>query len=490
MKSFVAGLVLLFAGLGMGAQEAPIAVLESSWPVPGRVTEMRVIQDLQGGVYVPYIADGTFRVVRAGSGGKPVPYEPEGFDGLPPAARDLQAISDGAERYVAFIGRDLDESIQLFGFGFHDALSYYPLAETKAQAITDYALVRSGNSGVAVYTLAEGRLRSFSTGIYGDAPRQTREISRPGENVDAFGVRREFNREISYGWYRVARKDYWELILFALSDGGNLVVEQTRSWSLLPRLEYDVSPEGKAVFSITAGGSVLVCHAEGSAFVRDLYFEAPFAVKRYIPALLTQGPVGLLLGEAEGSELLYGVSHERSGAPAFRELFAGPAAEILELFFTDTKRISLLCRSDQTLVAALLHPEGGIIAEGPRPVRPRGAALFRHPLGESRVYAPSGAGSEESCDLSLFEFEGETWRPAGEARLPGFFPEEADSPLGLRKEGLLLLSSPRALMLYETESSGGQILEMESYDRSVAHNGVIYLGLSSENEIALYRIEE
>jgi hypothetical protein len=494
MKSFVAGFVVLIAGMGLvvretGAQEAPIALLERSWPEPGRVTEMRVIHDLQGGVYVPYIAENAFRVLRAGAGGTQGPVMPEGFDGGSLEARNLQAISDGSERYVAFIGRKGGgESIYLFGFGFRDKLSYCPLKETEAGAITDYSLVPSKNGGVMVYTLAGGRLRGFSTGIRGDRLRQLREISRPGETVEAFGIYRERSQETSYGWYRVARKDYWETILFSLNDGGNLVFEKIGSWPRMPRLEYGVSPEGKVVFVVTAEGAVSVCHAEEAHFVRDMDFEAPFAAKRYIPALLTGGSLGLLIGETGGKELLYGVSHERSGAPALRELFAGPAEELLDLFFTEDKRISLIYRSTQTLGAALLNPGGGIIVDKPLPLSSGGSRLFRNPLGTVGVYALSGSG--ESCVLSLFELEGETWRPVWEAPLSGFSPEEIHSPLGVRNEDLLLLSSPGAIMLYETKGSGGQVLTMENYGRSGALNGVVYLAVGSENGIALYRIEE
>jgi hypothetical protein len=488
MKFFVVGLVVLIAGMGLGAQEAPIALPESSWPEPGRVTEMRVIHDLQGGVYIPYIAGSAFQVLRSGAGGKLDPYVTEGFDGGPLAARNLKAISDGPERYIAFIGGSGGESVYLFGFGFWDALSYYPLPEAKAAAITDYALVSFRNGGVAVYTLAEGRLRSFSTGIRGGAPWQARELSRPGEIVEAFGVHRERNQEITYGWYRVARKDYWEIILFALNDGGNLVFENTRFWSHIPRLEYGVSPEGKAVFAIIAGSAVSVFHAEGSLFVGDLYFEAPFAVKRYSPALLTGGPVGLLTGEREGADVLYGVSHERSGAPALRDLFARPSAEILGLFFTEDKRISLLYRSDRILGAALLYPEGGIISDRPLPVSAERAALFQHPLGRTRMYAISGSGELRS--LSTFEFEGGAWRLAGEAQIPGVSPEEIHSPLGFRNRELIPMASPEALMLYDAESSGRQILETTGYALSAAHNGVVYLAFSSEKGISLCRIEE
>jgi hypothetical protein len=488
MKSFVAGLVLLIAGAGAGAQEAPLALPEGSWPEPGRVTEMRVIHDLQGGVYIPYIAEGVFRVLHAGPGGKLAPYAPEGFEGGSPGARSIKAISDGPERYVAFIDRNGGESIRLFGFGFRTAMSCCPLAETEAGSITDYSLVSSKNGGLVVYTLAGGRLRSFSTGIRGDTPRLARDISGPGEQVEAFGVRRERDQETSYGWYRVARKDYWELALFSLNDGGSLVVERTVSRAHIPQVEYGVSLEGKAVFIITAGSAVSVCHAEGPRFVRDLNFEAPFTVRRYIPALLTEGPAGLLTLETEGTEILCGVSHEQSGAPALRDLFARPSAEILGLFFTEDRRISLLYRSGQTLGAALLRPDGGIIDDRPLPVSAEGAALFQHPLGRDHLYVLSCSG--ELSVLSTLEFEGETWRLAGETQIPRFFPEELHSIPGVMNDELILMVSPEALMLYETGSSGRQTVEMNSYARSFAHNGIVWLAAGSENGIALYRIGE
>jgi hypothetical protein len=489
MKSFVAGLVVLIAGMGLGAQEAPIALRESSWPETGLVTEMRAIHDLRGGVYIPYIAEGSFRVLRAGAGGKLDRYMPEGFDGGPLEARSLKAISEGSERYVAFIGRSGGDSIYLFGFGFWDALSYCPLGDTNAEAITDYSLV-SSKDGVMVYTLSKGLLRSFSAGIRGDAPRQIREISRPGEFVEAFEVRRERDQEISYGWYRVAGKDYWEIHLFSLDEAGNLVVERTGLRSVVPRLEYGVSPEGKAVFTIIAGGAVSVCHAEGLRFARDANFEAPFKATRYIPALLTGGPVGLLIGETEETELLYGVSYERSGAPALKELFAAPAAELLSPFFVDNDRISLLYRSGGTLRAALLRAGGGIVADGPLPAPSEGAALFRYPPGETAALVLPGAGPQKNCALSLFQFEGAAWRPAGETLIPGFFPAELYFPLGLRNRSLFLLVSAEALALYEPANSGWQALKTKSYARSLAYNGVVCLAVSSENGIALYRIGE
>jgi hypothetical protein len=316
------------------------------------------------------------------------------------------------------------------------------------------------------------------------------EISRPGEKVEAFEVRRERDQEISYGWYRLAQKDYWEAVLFSLDDAGNLVVERTGPQTHIPRLMYGVSAEGKAVFVITAGSAVSVCHAEGSRFVRDLAFDAPVTAKRHSPALLTGFPVGLLVGEAEGGEILYGASHERSGAPALRELFAGPRMEILDLFFVDRDRISLIYRSGETLGAALIDSAGSVIADGPLPASAEGALLFRSPLEGRRLYALSEAGSKESSLLSVFEFGDEAWRPGETARIPRIIPEKIEFLTGVRDDRLLLMASSEGLVLLDLATFGAQILEAQSHDRTGALNGVVCLAVSSEDGIALYRIEE
>jgi hypothetical protein len=171
-------------------------------------------------------------------------------------------------------------------------------------------------------------------------------------------------------------------------------------------------------------------------------------------------------------------------------LFKDSSAEILELLFTDSNRISLLYRSNQTIFAALINPDGGIIAESPLPGAAGGAALFRHPLMGSRVCAVSEAGSGEVSVLSLLELKGETWRHLWDAQFPRFFPEELHCPTGVRDKGLLLMVSPEALMLFEPETSWRQILEMERHDLTIVLNGVAYLAASSADGIVLCRIGE
>jgi hypothetical protein len=113
---------------------------------------------------------------------------------------------------------------------------------------------------------------------------------------------------------------------------------------------------------------------------------------------------------------------------------------------------------------------------------------LKHPLGGYPVFVVSGPG--DSPSLTSFEFNGETWSPAGKALFPGFFPEELYSSLGLRNRELLLMVAPEALLLYEPESEARQTLETRGYARSSAHNGVVCLALSCEDGIVLYRIEE
>jgi hypothetical protein len=149
-------------------------------------------------------------------------------------------------------------------------------------------------------------------------------------------------------------------------------------------------------------------------------------------------------------------------------------------------RISLIYRSGGILGAALLRSGGGLVAEHPLPSG--GAVLLRHPLGGEPVFLVASPG--DSPSLTFFEFDGETWSPAGEPLFTGFLSRELHSSLGLRNRELLLMAAPEALLLYEPEGEARQTLEMRGYAWSNAHNGLACLAVSCEDGIVLYRIEE
>jgi hypothetical protein len=510
MKKFIVPLMFFAVGLIAGAQEgaeaagaeaagaALIAVPVGSWPEYGAVTELRVVHDLQGGAYVPYIAGGRFRIIRTGVGGGQLGrYLPEGFDDRRLSARKLGVSKGGPEQYAAFIGRQGNsEAVYLFGLSFWDELRYYPLEETRAAAIADYAMVPGADGGVMIYTLAEGRLQCLSMGMRGDMPRILREISPRDETVEAFEIRREhWAQGLSYGWYRAARKEGWEISLFSIDEWGNLRAEKNGPYSELPRIEDRVSLAGTPVFTITAGRSVSVYHVDGGGFFRDLHFEAPHGVGLYVTALQSEESSGLLAGEADGLEIVYGVSHEKSGAPALKALFSRPSGDIRGTFFTGGNGLSLVYRDGQALRAALIRMDGGVAADAPLPMPPNAALtsssarFLRDNLDASRFYLASGG--KDTARLFHFGLAGERWELLREMPIPGTVPTEIHSlgSLGKGRETLLLVF-PGAIVLCQTGSPGYQSIEAQTYARSIRLNGVVYLAAGSENGICLYRIEE
>jgi hypothetical protein len=451
---------------------------------------MEVIHDLRGGAYVPYIAEETFRILRTG-GGQLRPYTPEGFDHTLLGARALSVSSGGLEQYTAFIGRKGGrDAVYLFGLNYQNDLTYYPLDETSAPAISDYALVPSPGGSLQVYTLAGGRLHCLSAGR--DGSRVLREISPGDEPVEAFAVHRKRNQKTAYGWYRVYRDDQWELTFFSLDEAGYLVRGKTGKLSGLPRLECRVSPQGDSVFTIISGSNVSVYHFAGSSLVRDLNFEAPLKVQRYGTSLQTEGSAGLLTGRTETEELFYAVTQERSGAPALNPLFSLRPGELVDVYLTGTNRISLVYRRDQTVRTALIGMDGRIITEGRLPLAEETDGLFYPDMpGEKRLYAFTRGREGELGRLSLFSFEKERWNLLREIPVPRAPGGELHSLSPFNKDNeLLLLVSPDSLALCETGSLAYQSVEIENHAGSIRLNGVLYLAVSSGNGIGLYRLEE
>ncbi|MDR2739839.1 MAG: hypothetical protein LBB68_08430, partial [Treponema sp.] len=127
MKKFIAGFVFLIAGLATSGQENTVILpAVGSWPETGNVTDLELIQDIYGGMYILYINDGKFRILKTGEDGEFKPYVPHGFEGNLLSARKLSMISDGPEQYSAFIGtREGVEGIYLFGLNYRGELAYY-----------------------------------------------------------------------------------------------------------------------------------------------------------------------------------------------------------------------------------------------------------------------------------------------------------------------------------------------------------------------------
>ncbi|MFP3042366.1 hypothetical protein LQZ19_11175 [Treponema primitia] len=488
MKGFIAGFVFLITGLIVGGQEnALIALPVGSRPESGDVSALELIQDFRGGMYILYIADGEFRALKSGEGGELKPYIIDGFDGNLLKARDLTMVSGGPEQYSAFIGtREGVEGIYLFGLSYMGDLVYYPLGETESPAaITAYSLISSNDDGLLIFTHTDGRLNYISGGGANDRITTSREISLRSEKVEDFEIFHDWERKTNYGWYRVFREDHWELSFFLIREQGLLIREKTGPYQTMPRIDRLESPNGNPAFTVLDNKNVSVYQISGGGFVRNLHFDAPLKVQRYIP--------GLLIGDTDTEEIIYRVSFEQSGIPVLTQLFALPGASLIDIFFTGDNQISLLYYYDRTWRFALVDLEGRLKKEGPiqtlnEPARMFYTAGFLSP----RFCVLRGNGGNSA--LAFFRFENEDWKLLREIPAPpgSFFQGEKNillNPFYMENE-IITMVSPDMLVIIDDKNGREQSLEISTYTWSRRINGSICLAVYAGNEIALYRMEE
>ncbi|WP_010259467.1 hypothetical protein [Treponema primitia] len=488
MKGFIAGFVFLITGLIVGGQEnALIALPVGSRPESGDVTALELIQDFRGGMYILSITDGEFRILKGGQGEELKPYIIDGFDGNLLKARDLAMVSGGPEQYSAFIGtRDGVEGIYLFGLSYMGELAYYPLRETESPAgIAAYSLISSNDQGLLIFILTDGRLNYISGGGRNDRITSSREISLRSEKVEDFEVFHDWGRKTNYGWYRVFREDHWEINFFLIGEQGLLIREETGPYETMPRIEHRESQDGNPAFTVLDNKSVSVYQISGGGFVRSLDFDAPLKVQRYIP--------GLLIGDTDTGEIIYGVSFEQSGIPVLKQLFSLPGASLIDIFSTGTNQISLIYYHDRTWRFALIDLAEGLKKEGPIQTLNEPARMF-YTAGFLSPRFCVLKGNEENGILAFFRFEDENWKLLREIPAPrgSFFQGEKNillNPFYMENE-IITMISPDMLVLIDDKNGKEQSLDLGTYTWSRRINGVIYLAVYTGNEITLYRMEE
>jgi hypothetical protein len=499
MKGFIVGFIFLITGLTAGGQENTV-ILQTlgSWPETGNITDLELIQDLYGGIYILYIADGEFRVLKTGEDGQFKPYVPHGFEENFLSVRRLAMISDGPEQYSAFIGtRDGIEKIYLFGLNYLGELVYYPLEETESSVpISAYSLISSHEGELLVFTLTDGGLSCISGGGRDDKITTIREISLQSEGVEDFWVFHNREQKTNYGWYRVFREDHWELTFFLIGDKGLTVREKTESYGGMPCIDHRMALDGTSLFTVLDDRNVSLYQISEGGFVRNFGFDAPIKVRRYIPGLLKKDAAGLLIGDDGTDEIVYGVSFEQSGVPVLKQLFSLPISSIIDIFFTGDDTISLIYSNDRAWRSALINLQNGLEHEGPI------EALNESPrmLYTDSFFQPQFCvlrGNEEYGKLAFFRFEGRDWGLLRENPVPpaisiSLFQGEKNellNPFYMENE-IITMVSPGGLVIIDDENGEDQFVESDTHTWSRRINGVIFLATCSESEITLYRMEE
>jgi hypothetical protein len=495
MKRYIVGFVFFIVCLTVsGLEDSPPAKLIDLWQETGAVSEMRVMHDFQDGAYIFYIADGEFRILRKAEGEDLSPYTPAGFDGSRIHARNLSVISEGPEQYSSFIGRkDGLEELYLFELTYRGELIYRPLEETRAVSIADYSVCSANDGSISIYTLYEHRLNCITLRKHNDNLKVFREISSPGEIVDNFELIQIRDKKINFGWYSAARGNNWEIMLFSLGEKGLLIKEKTGPYTEHPLITLD----GFSGITIINEREISVYHLDGGTFNRDLRFVTPLKAQLYKNTLGTGYATGLLMGQSDGEEVVYGVDHENSGTPSFNRLFSFPKDSLIDIFFTGSNQISLLYRYDHDWYSVSISLSGGLSKVDRLKIPGEPLLLACADRGNlSRFYGLFRKSDGSAC-FALFQFDQGEWKRSLEKQFPDIVPTDGlqnkensfFNPFYM-KRGIIFMSSPIGVLLFETGLGGCQVIEASQYDLSIMRNRVSFLAAYSDNAIILYGIKE
>jgi hypothetical protein len=484
---------------GMG--DEPVAVLMGNFPAPEGLSELGLIHDGSGGVYILCIAGGEVTIVRRGVDGAFEPYHPAGFPGGLRDARQLRLNDSGPVQYAAFIGAENGiEALYVLGLDDQAELSYYPLAETKtAASISRYALTVTEDGAAAVFALSEGRLYLVSgIGRAGGIPAALR-ISSTGDTVGDFGITGDYRQRHIGGWYTNVREGKTEVNLFLRLGNALLLRKPLGSYTGLVRVRGGMTMSGETTVKLINGNRVALYRNSEAGIMPEAAFEAPSPVLRYFSTAETGGSRGLLLGGDEGKTTVYGVVHENSGAPEFPAYVTIEQGFIAEIFFTGERRIALLYNENHAWYAAAIDIDRGFEGKEIIPGAGKYLNLFFETPAEGRLYF---TGDDAGETLGVYEFtQGGSGAPGWKKTKSPVVPEAilregihwdtrpaADSPPVVHT--IFPLMSDSGLILYDPGSEKFQALGLKRYAWSRRINGTIYLAGYTGDTVSLYRMEE
>jgi hypothetical protein len=497
MKTKLSGLMLLILGTALSGQEPyPIASLIGAAPAAEPVTELRVINDLNGGAYVLSIAGDAFTVIRGRTEGDFGPYEIRDFPETALKARNVQISAAGPIQYAAFIGGEgLSESIYVLGLDPQGELVYYPVPETRAAGpISEFIITSPYDGSAEIYLLGDGRL-SCVTGIgRQDKVQVYQHISLNGETVETFGIIGDIRQGPRYGWYRVRSGENKEVILFSISGNGVLKRERLGIYSGDVMVSPGMAFDRTILLTLIHKNHVEVFRETGAGFLRST-FNAPVPVKQYYPPEQLGGDPGILIGGSGGEEQVYGVFYESTGAPVVKEWLTIRDGAVADMIYAGNKQWVILYEDAAGWHSALADLRDNFPGETPIREAERGAKLlYSGGIGEVSLCM---ADKKDGGRLMFYGLaEGGEWKLLRQTPLPGKIGEagiEGAELLTLNpfyiKPSIVPLVSPGLIALYETETGTWQLIPGIKRNWSRRINDRILLAVYTGREVALYRME-
>jgi hypothetical protein len=322
-RNLLIGVCLFLGGTSLfGRDSSPAFYPAGVFPAPGTITELKVLQDGLGNVYVLYAEDGRFRALKADGQGALEPYQVEGLDPGIYGVRQLGLSGFGIGQYAAFIGSlNGSEGVFVLELDAAGTLRYYPIPEMRGLGkVSKYFIAVSPSKGAVVFVLSGGKLNcTAGIGGAGGLPVYV-PVTGSGERIEdvsAFDVMADFRYPLGRGWFTVNRDGKREAVIFSLD--GNLLLHRKSigSYTGGPRLVNSMNIKGDSLITLINKKHIELYKSDGSEFLRKQSFDAPETVSRYAAALES---FGLLAAGNGDAETLYGIKDAGMNAPVFEKL--------------------------------------------------------------------------------------------------------------------------------------------------------------------------
>jgi hypothetical protein len=479
-----------------GRDVSPAFYPAGVFPAAGGITELRVLHDGLGNVYVLYVEDGRFRALKADGRGALEPYRVEGLDPDIYGVRRLELSGFGIGRYAAFAGtRNGSEGVFVLGLDFQGALRYYPVPEIQGlDGVSEYFIAASPSGGAAVFVLSGGRL-SCAAGIggTGGAPVYV-PVTGGGERIedaDSLDMMADFRYPLGRGWFIMNRGEKREAVIFSLD--GNFLVRRESLGSYAGRisLRNSMNIEGDSIVTLVNEKHVELYKSDGSGFLRAQSFDAPETVLRYDAALKS---FGLLAAGAEDAQTLYGVKNAGINVFLFEKLPVSAGENETALFFEGADGICLVGRRADGWYVTRFDSRGRITGGEPLEGTGAGEKLFAYGARDRfRLYFFDPG----RMVITTYEKQDTGWGAPDPVELPPEIPAAgadwdgaaADHPLFI-EDRLIPVNAKGGTLLFETGPGRVSLLENGALHASRNINGTIYCAIHNDGEIALFRIEE
>jgi hypothetical protein len=497
------GLCLFLGGTALfGRDFAPAFYPAGVFPAPGTVTELKVLQDGLGNVYILYAEDGRFRTLKADGQGALEQYQVEGLDPGIYGVRQLGLSVFGIDQYAAFIGtQNGSEGVFVLELDVAGTLRYYPVPEMRGLGkVSKYFIAASPSKGAAVFVLSGGKL-SCTAGI-DETGRLPVFVPVTGggeriEDVSGFDVMADFRYPLGRGWFTVNRDGKREAVIFSL-DGNFLVHRKSiGSYTGGLRLANSMNIKGDSVITLVNEKHVEVYESKGSEFLRGQSFDAPETVFRYDAALesfglLSAGAVAEDGGDTE-TETIYGVKNAGTNAPLFEKWFMPIGKNETALFYEGADSLCLAGKRADGWYIMSFDSRRAVTGEERLDGVGVGERLFAYGARDNlRLYFFD----PERMVITIHEKQGTRWRALDPVELPAEISASgadwdgwaAGHPLFL-EDRLIPVNAKGGTLLFETGPGRIGLLENGALHTSRNINGIIYCAIHNDGEIALFRIE-